>query len=118
MQRGLLTPMGVNDRTNKLCAGAFFVKSKDRHIFLFSGADKTAYESHAMTLLINNYLEENSGAPILFDFEGSMDADLARFYSGFGSSKTEFPVIRKNTLPAPVKWIKEMQYKRKSAGNK
>jgi hypothetical protein len=115
LARGLVNVMGVNDKQNALCAGAFFIKSKGRDIFLFSGANKSAYDTHAMTLLINNYLEENAGKSILFDFEGSMDTDLARFYSGFGPIKTEFPVIRKSTLPAPVKWIKDLQFKKKSS---
>jgi len=68
-----------------------------------------------MTLLLNSYIEEHAEKPITFDFEGSMDKDLARFYSGFGSTKRTFLMIRRNTLPAPVKWIKEIQYKRKSA---
>jgi hypothetical protein len=118
ISKGLVNVMGVNDKSNILCAGAFFVKSKNRDIFLFSGANGIAYDSQAMTLLINDYIEENAGKPVLFDFEGSMDTDLARFYSGFGSIKTEFPVIRKSTLPAPVKWIKELQFKRKSLGAK
>lgn len=115
LSKGVAVPIGVNDKNNEMCAGAFFVKSKDRHIFLFSGANKNAYDSHAMTLLLNYYIEEHSQTPITFDFEGSMDPDLARFYSGFGSIKRTFPMLRRNTLPAPVKWIKEMQYKRKSA---
>lgn len=118
LSKGLVKVMGVNDKNNALCAGAFFIKSKNRDIFLFSGANESGYDSHAMTLLINNYIEENAGNPVLFDFEGSMDTDLARFYSGFGSIKTEFPTIRKSTLPAPVKWIKEIQFKRKSAAGK
>jgi hypothetical protein len=118
LSKGLVSVMGVNDKQNVLCAGAFFLKSKNRDIFLFSGANENAYNSHAMTLLLNNYIEENAGKPILFDFEGSMDTDLARFYSGFGSVKTEFPLIRKSTLPAPVKWIKEIQFRRKSLAGK
>lgn len=114
LSKELVGALGVNDKTNALCAGAFFIKSKERDIFLFSGANEIAYDSHAMTLLINTYIEEHAGTPVLFDFEGSMDADLARFYSGFGSTKSEFPVIRKNALPAPVKWIKEIQYKKRS----
>lgn len=116
--KGLVNSMGVNDKQNNLCAGAFFVKSDNRDIFLFSGANQNAYDSHAMTLLINNYIEEHAGAPVMFDFEGSMDADLVRFYSGFGSIKKEFPTIRRSTLPGPVKWIKEMQFKRKSVAGK
>lgn len=117
LSKKLVEVIGVNDRNNKMCAGAFFVKSKNRDIFLFSGANENAYDTHAMTLLINYYLEENAGKPILFDFEGSMNPALARFYSGFGSTAKKFPVIRKNTLPAPVKWLKEIQYKRKASGN-
>jgi len=115
LSKGVITPIGVNDKNNAMCAGAFFVKNKDRHIFLFSGANQNAYNSQAMTLLLNSYIEEHAEKPITFDFEGSMDKDLARFYSGFGSTKRTFLMIRKNTLPAPVKWIKEIQYKRKSA---
>lgn len=115
LSKGMAIPIGVNDKNNEMCAGAFFVRNKGRHIFLFSGANKNAYDSHAMTLLLNHYIEEHSQAPIVFDFEGSMDPDLARFYNGFGSTKRTFLLIRKNMLPAPVKWIKEMQYKRKSA---
>jgi len=115
ISKGLVDCIGVNDKQNALCAGAFFVKSKNRNIFLFSGANQNAYDSHAMTLLINSYIEEHAGSLGWFDFEGSMDADLARFYSGFGSIKSEFPTIRISTLPAPVKWIKELQFKRKSS---
>lgn len=114
--RGLIYSGGVNNRENEMCAGAFFVKSKNRDIFLFSGADKNAYDSHAMTLLINNYIEEHAGSPVILDFEGSMDTDLARFYSGFGSVKKTYLMIRRNTLPAPAKWLKEMQFKRKTLG--
>jgi hypothetical protein len=112
--KGLVKAMGVNDIKNEFCAGAFFVKSKDRDIFLFSGANDIAYDSQAMTLLINNYIDEHAGTTSLFDFEGSMDMHLARFYNGFGSTKSEFLHIRRNTLPPPAKWIKEIQFKRNS----
>lgn len=114
LSKELVKAIGVNDKFNELCAGAFFVKSKNRNIFLFSGANENAYDTHAMTFLINSYIEENAGNPGVFDFEGSMDKDLARFYSGFGSEKVEFLQIRKNNLPMPIKWFKEMQFKKKS----
>ncbi len=115
LEKGLANSIGMNNKFNELCAGAFFIKSKDRDIFLFSGANDNAYETQAMTLLINSYLEENAGKTKWFDFEGSMDKDLARFYSGFGSEMVEYRQIRRNTLPAPVKWLKEMQFREKSA---
>jgi len=97
-----------------LCAGAFLLESNGKTIFLFSGTNHKAYETHAMTFLINQYLEEHAGQNCIFDFEGSADKDVARFYKGFGSTEKHYLHIRKNTLPLPVKLLKEIQYRRKS----
>ena len=105
---------GVYTKEKELCAGAFFVESNRRTIFLFSGTNKKAFETHAMTFLINRYIEENAQKNLVFDFEGSTDSDLARFYKGFGSKEVHFMQVRKNNLPGPVKWLKEMQFRKKA----
>jgi hypothetical protein len=105
---------GVYTKEKELCAGAFFVGSNKRVIFLFSGTNQKAFDTHAMTFLINHFIRENSQREVTLDFEGSMDADIARFYKGFGSKEVHFQQIRKNTLPYPVKWLKELQLKKKS----
>jgi Acetyltransferase (GNAT) domain len=97
---------------NQLCAGVFFLKSDNRYIFLFSGVNETGYETNAMTFLIDSFIKEHSETDAILDFEGSTDANLARFYKGFGSERKEFPQLRLNRMPAPLKWIKELQYKR------
>jgi hypothetical protein len=104
---------GVYDAKKELCAGAFFIGSNKRVIFLFSGVNSKGYEVQAMTFLINKFIESNSQRDITLDFEGSMDPDIARFYKGFGSKEAHFTQVRKNTLPSPVKWIKEIQYNRR-----
>jgi len=115
IQKGVGESWGVYTKDNELCAGAFFLQSNGRAIFLFSGANDKAYETHAMTFLINKFIEEHSEQDVIFDFEGSLDPDLARFYKGFGSAETVYLQIRKNTLPLPVKLLKEFQYRRKSS---
>lgn len=110
LERGVGQSWGVYSKENELCAGAFFLQSNGRAIFLFSGANDTAYEAHAMTFLLNKFIEEHSGQNIIFDFEGSLDTQLARFYKGFGSTETYYPKTRKNTLPMPIKLIKELQF--------
>lgn len=105
---------GVYTREKELCAGAFFVGSNKRVIFLFSGINKKGYETQAMTYLLNRFIETNSQRDITFDFEGSMESDIARFYKGFGSRIAKFTQIRKNTLPTPANWIKEIQFKRRT----
>ena len=117
IKRGVGESWGVFAKENELSAGAFFLTSNGRAIFLFSGANDKAYETHAMTFLINKFIEEHSGQNLIFDFEGSLDKDLARFYKGFGSTETIYLQIRKNTLPLPVKLLKEFQYKKKSRLN-
>src|SRR5581483_6059665 len=96
---------GVMTKEKVLCAGAFFIGSNKRAIFLFSGVNDVGYEAQAMTYLINEFIESNSQRDITFDFEGSMDTDIARFYKGFGSKEAHFTQVRRNTLPSAVKWL-------------
>ena len=103
---------GAYTKNKELCAGAFYIGSNKRIIFLFSGVSQVGYELQAMTFLINHFIEANTQRDITLDFEGSIDPDIARFYKGFGSKEVYFKQVRKNTLPAPVKWIKEIQFKR------
>lgn len=109
LRRGMGKSCGIYDETMKLIAGAFITESNQRAIFLFSGANEKAYKTSAITLLINQYLEDKAGQDIVFDFEGSSDLDLARFYRGFGSSEIQYLQLIKNNLPQPFKKIKEWQ---------
>jgi hypothetical protein len=118
IKKGVGQSWGVYTSENALCAGAFFLQNNGRAIFLFSGANSKAYETHAMTFLINKFIEEHAEQNLIFDFEGSLDPDLARFYKGFGSTETSYLQIRKNTLPLPVKLLKELQYKRKVSSSR
>jgi hypothetical protein len=118
IKKGLGQCWGVYTKEKELCAAAFLVESNRRTIFLFSGTNKKAFETHAMTFLINRYIEENAQQNLTFDFEGSSDPDVARFYKGFGAKEAHYVKIRKNNLPAPVKWLKEIQFKKKSGTGK
>ena len=41
-----------------------------------------------------------------YDFEGSNIEGVARFYAGFGASKTSYSTIIMNRLPFYFKWLK------------
>ncbi len=118
IKKGIGQCWGVYTPEKELCAGAFFAEGNRRAIFLFSGTNKKAFEVHAMTFLINRYIEENAQQNLTFDFEGSADPDVARFYKGFGAKEVHFIKIRRNNLPPPVKWLKEMQFKKKRDASK
>lgn len=76
---------------DKMICGALFVKSHDRITFLFSGNNAMGKESQAMTFLIDQVILEYAGQPFVFDFEGSDDENLARYYHGFGAEPVVYP---------------------------
>ena len=108
IDKGIGEAWGVHTRDAQLCGGAFFLKSNGKVIFLFTGANDRAYETQAMTFLLNRYFEENAGKNLVFDFEGSLDVEVAKFYKGFGSIETHFIKLEKDLTPAPIKWVKKI----------
>lgn len=104
--KGMAFCYGVYEK-NVLIAGAFFLKDKDRVIFLFSANSEKGKSKAAIPFLINFVIEKYSGQNMLFDFEGSNDINLARFYKGFGSVESVYLQIKKNNLPLPLRLIKK-----------
>lgn len=96
---------GVKNTDNKLVAGAVFMASHDRIVFLFSGADESNKEIHALSFLIDNVIKENSGTPKIFDFEGSDNDGLARYYKGFGGHEVKYPSLHFNKTQGTVKFL-------------
>lgn len=89
-----------------VCAGAYFIQSNSRFIFLFSGNIPESREIGAMFMLIDQFLKDHCGESYLLDFMGSNMENLARFYAGFGAKEVLYPRIIINRLPWFVKWIK------------
>lgn len=90
----------MSDQT--LCAGVFFLRDGDRIIYHFAASDKNARENGAMFLLVDLFIKEHAGQPLILDFEGSADPNVARFYKGFGATETRFNEIIINRLPRKV----------------
>lgn len=85
---------------DKIVAGVFLLQSKDRIIFHFAASDSRARENGAMFLLADSVIRENAGKPAIFDFEGSDDPNVARFYQGFGAKPSTYPMITLDRMPA------------------
>ena len=86
---------GIENSDNKeIICSALFMRSHQRITFLFSGNNVEGKESHAMTFLIDQVIREYAGQSLTFDFEGSDDDQLARFYHGFGSEAVSYPGIQ------------------------
>ena len=107
VKRGQGHVWGVSNKQGKICAGAFFIESNGKVIFLFSGRNDEAKTNGAMFFLIDRFIAANSQRNLILDFEGSNDPDLARFYKGFGSKECVYLQVRKNNLPALIRWLKK-----------
>lgn len=81
-------------KNQKIICGAFFLFSHNRITFLFSGNTMLGRETHAMAFLIDQVIREYAGRSLVFDFEGSDNESLARFYGGFGSFSVPYPEYR------------------------
>ena len=111
--KGLATVLGAYEN-NKLCAGASFIESNNKVIFLFSATNKQAFENGAMSLLINTFIKEHAQSNLTLDFEGSNNPDLARFYKGFGAKEKIYFQYYKNTLKQPLSFGLTMYKKAKN----
>ena len=91
----------------ELCAAAFFMFSNNKFTYLKSGITEQGKAKGAMYLLIDYFIREHCGNKYTFDFGGSSIESVANFYKKFGAKDFVYLQIKKNNLPAVVKWIKK-----------
>ncbi len=105
--------LGVSEKgVGQLLCAAIFMKTKDRITFLFSGLTEEGKQRQAMTYLLDQVIQQYAHQPITFDFEGSDDENLARFYLGFGGNETKYPSICFNRLSPIGKALLKLWKKR------
>lgn len=96
---------GVRSNDGLACA-AFFVRWGGRLIFLKGLANEQGRKLHAMHYLIDRVIAEHAEQDLLFDFAGTNDADLARFYMGFGGERSVYLRALVNKLPFPLNLLR------------
>jgi hypothetical protein len=107
LTKGRAQVWGVMTKEKRLCAGAFFLESNGKVIFLFSGSNQVARTNGAMPYLIDRFIHANAQLNLIFDFEGSNDLNLARFYKNFGSKECVYLQVKANRLPWYARFFKE-----------
>lgn len=98
--------IAVFDNNNSICAAGFFIRFKNKVVFLFGASNNIGKENRAMFLLIDNFINSYSEQNLLLDFEGSKIDGVLRFYQGFGSETRYYPQIKINRLPFWARIIK------------
>ena len=106
--------LGVTEKgVGQLICAAIFMKTKDRITFLFSGLTIEGKQRHAMPFLLDHVIQKYANQPLTFDFEGSDDENLARFYLGFGGPEVKYPSYTYNRMSAAGKALLKVWKKRK-----
>lgn len=90
---------GAYTARNELCAGALFLKTNGKVIYLLASSTDEGREQRAMFGLVDHFINQNSESHLVLDFEGSNIESVARFYDGFGASPCEYNRIVLNRLP-------------------
>lgn len=84
--------------SDEIVCGALFMKNKGRITFLFSGCGEKGKSLQAMTFLLDCVIREFCNAQNVFDFEGSDNVNLARFYEGFGGENFAYQSYTDNRM--------------------
>lgn len=98
---GVYTPAG------ELAASVAFVYSHNRAYYLLVGNHPNSRALGASHRLIDAFIFDHAGEPLLLDFEGSDIPSLAFFYSSFGAVPEPYSALTLNRLPWYIKWLKK-----------
>jgi hypothetical protein len=105
-QRGQCLQRIVRSQEGKMLSRTLFLHDGRRIINLLPFTYEAGRPLGAGHFLLDRLIAEFSGQPLLLDFEGSIIPSIARFYSGFGAQAEQYPFIRWNDLPLPIRWLK------------
>ncbi|MBC7862419.1 MAG: hypothetical protein IAF38_05545 [Bacteroidia bacterium] len=106
-RRKMARVQGVFSKQNELLGGAVIVKYKSRNIFFFSALSEEGKKQGGIFFFLLNLIKELSAKNNLLDFEGSNNAQLARFYRGFGATEQNYTSYTNNRLPLLLKQLKK-----------
>ncbi len=101
--------IAVYNADGTLSAAGFFLKYKNRYIFLKSGVTEYGKTHGFMHLLFDHFIKKHSGSECILDFGGSSVESVARFYKNFGAKDCVYLQVKKNRLPKLVNWIKSLK---------
>lgn len=106
-EQGKAATYGILSSSGQLIASSIFLYSHARAYYILVGNHPDGRTVGASHLLIDSFIRDNAGKPMLLDFEGSDIRNLAFFYSSFGAREEKFAGLRLNNLPFYLRWMKK-----------
>jgi hypothetical protein len=98
---------GIENAEGELLASAAFLFCHKRAYYWLVGNNPENRRYNASSLLVDAFIRDYQGQPLLLDFEGSDQPGIADFYKKFGGQPEPFTTIYYNKLPIPFKWYKK-----------
>lgn len=106
LKKGFGEIHGVYTTENQLCSAVYFCRWKNRIIYMNAASSEMGKELRGMYFLIDRFIQSHASSNNILDFEGSMIAGVARFFSGFGAEPEIYHQLKFNRLPLLLKWLK------------
>ncbi|HUB62026.1 MAG TPA: hypothetical protein VL978_15030 [Puia sp.] len=101
----LLTRAVLNEKQQPLCS-AVFLRDARRFYLVHSTTLPAGRAAEANHFLLDRFIREWAGFPMILDFEGSDHPGIAHFYRNFGATDQPYFFYRHNRLPWPIRWLK------------
>lgn len=101
----LLTRAVCNESQQTLCS-AVFLKDTHRFYLIHSTTLPAGRSTEANHYLLDQFIREWAGSPMILDFEGSDHPGIAHFYANFGALDQPYFFYRQNRLPWPIRRLK------------
>jgi len=105
-ERGQSICWAVTNETGEILAGAFFILSNNRIVYLKGFSSLAGKKCGAMHYLFDQLISENANKNLTLDFGGSNVETVARFYKSFGAKDCLYLHLKSNRLPPILKWLK------------
>ncbi len=106
LEKNIAEIHSVYNTLGVIIASVYFIKTNKRDIFFFSALTEQGKETGAMFYIIDEYIKHITSTSVIFDFEGSNDINLARFYKSFGAQEQNYYHLKINNLPPILRKFK------------
>ncbi|GAB3315584.1 hypothetical protein GCM10027299_04820 [Larkinella ripae] len=99
----------VARRNDRIEAGCLLITDVNRIIHLFCSASPEGRTGNARTVILDQFIREYAGQPLLFDFESPEVENLAAFNRSFGAESEAYVRLVSNQLPGPVRFLHQLK---------
>jgi hypothetical protein len=89
----------ASGKENEILAAAFFLVWRTRAYYMTVVSNEEGRDKRAGFALLDQFLRDFAGQPLVFDFEGSSVPGVDKFFESFGAEKEFYSMLSRNRLP-------------------